>query len=201
MHSPHRGEHVVLVNAQPTPPLKLVGEHVEQDLRVRIRVHVPEVIAVDLKLQGIRIDEVAVVGKRDSVRRVDVEGLRFGGGVPARGGIAHVTDPHGALEREHVAGMEHVPNESAALALMQALTVPGDNAGRVLPAVLQRGEGVVEVLVDRRAGDDAYDGAHTRADRTWMPNLPPLLIRKHPIVTAPFLARGRGGTPPPRSIR
>jgi hypothetical protein len=36
----------------------------------------------------------------------------------------------------------------------------GDDAGRVLPAVLQQQQRVVDQLVDRRFGDDTDDAAH-----------------------------------------
>jgi hypothetical protein len=38
--------------------------------------------------------------------------------------------------------------------------VVGHDAGGVLAAVLQQQQPVVEHLVDRRMGDDAYDSAH-----------------------------------------
>ena len=109
----------------------------------------PQIVPEDLELEGIRVDEVAVVGQRDAVGRIDVERLRFRRGVPARGRVAHVADAHGAVKRQHMAGAEHVPNESAALALMQAFPVPRHDARGILAPVLERGQGVIEILIDR----------------------------------------------------
>ena len=110
------------------------------------------------------IGEVAVVAETDAVRRVDVERLRLRGTVAPGGGVAHVTDAHVTFELEHVVLLEHVAHQAAALAHTQLpFARGGRNAGRILAAMLQHGEGVIETLIDGAGTNDTDDAAHGRS--------------------------------------
>ena len=139
---------------------QLAREHVEQHFRIGAGVEMTEVFADQhfRELGGVR--QVAVVPEADAVRRVDVERLRFGGGVAARGRIAHVADADVALQAQHVALLEDVAHQAVLLAHEQLAVVAGHDAGGVLAAVLQHRQRVIDLLIDRRVPDDADDSAH-----------------------------------------
>ena len=65
-----------------------------------------------------------------------------------------------AGEVAHVPRAEHVLHEPGSLEHVEHRTFAGRDAGRVLAAVLQQQQAVVEQLVDRRVRDDADDAAH-----------------------------------------
>ncbi len=71
-----------------------------------------------------------------------------------------MTDAHIAMQAQHVPGMEHITHQAVVLAQVQSLTVAGDDACSILPAVLQYGQAVIQRLVDRTAGNDADNAAH-----------------------------------------
>ena len=71
-----------------------------------------------------------------------------------------MADADVAAQLEHVVAREHVAHESRALVQAQAIAVDGRDAGRVLAAVLQHGQRVVERRRDFRFSDDADDSAH-----------------------------------------
>ena len=101
----------------------LVGEHVEQHLRVALRAQVPREEGLGA-LQGppqlLRVGEVAVVYQVDAERRVDEEGLRLGGRGRAGGRVAHVAEPHGALEGvDGLLVAEDVGDEAVGLVLVE----------------------------------------------------------------------------------
>ena len=144
-------------------PLELQRQHVEQHLGIGVGVDVAEIELEELALQRLAVGQVAVVRERDAERRVDVERLRLElRGRAARGRIAAVADADVAEEVAHVARAEHVAHVAARLVHVERRAVVGDDAGGVLAAVLQQQQPVVEHLVDRRVGDDAYDSAHVR---------------------------------------
>ena len=86
----------------------------------------------------------------DAVGRVDVERLRLGRAVAAGRRVAHVADADVALQLQHVPLLEHVAHQAVVLAQEQRALVLGHDARRVLAAVLQHGQRVVDLLVDRR---------------------------------------------------
>ena len=49
-----------------------------------------------------------------------------------------MADPHRAQQLEHVLLLEYVTNHPVVLVEAEAAIILGDDAGRVLPAVLQR---------------------------------------------------------------
>jgi hypothetical protein len=57
--------------------LQLQRKHVQQHFRIGIGIDVTKVELKKLALQRLAVGQIAVVGKRDAERRVDVERLRL----------------------------------------------------------------------------------------------------------------------------
>ena len=141
--------------------LQLASEHVQHHLGVAARVGVAHVLRRKLALEVARVREVAVVHEHDAVRGVHVEGLSLELVLGfAAGGVAHVPEADAAHERAHVAGAEGLLDHALALAHMDVRTVEGRDARRILAAVLQEPQRVVDLLVDARSRGDADDAAH-----------------------------------------
>ena len=155
----HRVEDRVRVELERMGAGELAGEDVEQQLGIRLRVDVAELLPKHRLAQLTGVDQVAVVRQGDTVGGIDVERLCLVGGFASRGRIADVPDAHRAPERVHVVRLEHVAHHSVALALTDR-PVAGHDAGRVLPAMLQRGERVDQILADVGTSDDSDDPAH-----------------------------------------
>ena len=96
----------------------------------------------------------------DAVGRVDVERLRLGGFRATGRRVANVTDTHVARQAQHVARVEHVTDEAVGPALLQSLLAPGDDASRILTAVLHHRQAIVERLVDGVPANDSDNAAH-----------------------------------------
>ena len=64
------------------------------------------------------------------------------------------------MQRAHVARAERLAHLPARLRHVEDGAVGGGDAGRVLAAVLQQEQAVVDLLVDGLGGDDADDAAH-----------------------------------------
>ena len=111
-----------------------------------------------LELDG--VGQVAVMGQGDTERRVDVERLRLGGIGTAGGRITDMADPDIAGQVAHVAGADHIADQAVVLAQEQAAEVAGDDARRILAAMLQYGETVEKALVDRATSRDTDNSAH-----------------------------------------
>ena len=73
-------------------------------------------------------------------------------------------DADTAPEGIHVARLEDVAHQPVGLALVN-LQIAGEDARGVLPAMLKRGEGVVQVLIDVSPADDTDNSAHRRRVR------------------------------------
>ena len=63
-------------------------------------------------------------------------------------------------ELAHVARAEHVAHVALSLVHVEHVAFARDDAGRVLAAMLQEHQAVVEQLVDRRLRDGADESAH-----------------------------------------
>ena len=151
MHARDRRKHLVGVELGARHlRLQLVRQHVDKQLGVAVGVEVASVDIEKFAGEFARVREVAVVHEDDAVRRVDVEGLRLfftGCRTPRR--VPHVPQAEGAQQAAHVAravGLAHLP---LGLHHVQHAPFGGGDAGRVLPAMLQQGEGVVDLLSDR----------------------------------------------------
>ena len=101
--------------------------------------------------------------EHDAVGRVHVEGLRlFFAGCRALRRVAHMAEADVAEERPHVARAERLAHLPLRLGDVEdAVALGGRDAGRVLPAMLQQQERVVDLLVDRAAARPS------RRFRTW----------------------------------
>src|SRR5687767_8004889 len=114
------------------------------------------------KLCGIR--EIAVVRKANAVRRIDVKRLCLSGSaVATRCWIARVANADVTFQLQHVVLLEDVPDQATALAHVELAFAGRGDARRVLPAVLQYRQSVVEPLIDRPGSDDANNSTHSRA--------------------------------------
>ena len=138
----------------------------------------PQILAKEIVLELLGVGEIAVVPEHDAERRIHVERLRFGGGPRrARSGIARMRDARVAAERAHVARAEYVAHHAAALVHVEGRAFGRDDAGRVLAAMLQHQEPVVQDLVHSAASDYTEYSAHR------------CLSRKRCIATNPAAAR------------
>ena len=137
-----------------------LAKYVQENLGVRLGVHVTQIVSKHLLAERLGIDEVAVVGKRDPVGGIDVEGLCFLRRLASRGRIADVPDAHAPAQRLHVMRVWKTSRTSPLALRWWTLRSQVNDAGRVLPAMLERGERVVQVLIDVPPADDSDDTAH-----------------------------------------
>ena len=153
VHSGDRIEDVVYGQVQRVGVLadglaQLVSEHVEQHFAVGLGVHMAQVLGIDLLVQLGGVGEVAVVCQHDAKGGADVKGLGFGGAAcVACGGIAHMGDARVAVQIAHVAGAEHFAHHAFAFVHVEIAVLRGYDACRVLPAVLQHLQAVIQELV------------------------------------------------------
>ncbi len=141
--------------------LQLVRQHVDQQLGVGVGVEVPTIDVEQLVGEFARVGQVAVVHQHDAVRRVHVERLSLLlllGVAPC--GIAHVAQAHRAEQAAHVAGAVRLAHLALGLLHVDDAAVGGRDARRILAAMLQQGERVVDLLIDGARRDDADDAAH-----------------------------------------
>ena len=143
--------------------LDFMREHVEQHFRIGIGVDVAAVVLEHLFLELFPVGQVAVVGQRDAERCVDVERLRFFLARRTGGRVTAVADARVALQRTHITGTEHVAHQAVGLVHGEHAAVIGSDTCRVLAAVLQQQQCVIQQLVDRLMGDDADDATHVDA--------------------------------------
>ena len=139
---------------------QLAGQHIQQHFGIRTGVQVPAIFANQHFGQFGGVGQIAVVAEADAVGRVDEKRLRFGGGVAAGGGIADMADADVALQRQHVAMLEHIPHQAGLLAQEQLAFVEGHDAGGILAAMLQHRQRVIDLLIGRRVADDSDDSTH-----------------------------------------
>ena len=100
--------------------------------------------------------------KRQTVRGIHVQRLRQGGTAAAGGGIAHMGDAHLAGKAVHMAWTKNVLDQPVVLAQIQLAVIAGHNAGRVLAAMLQYRQGVIQTQADVPARYNAYQTTHDR---------------------------------------
>jgi hypothetical protein len=71
-----------------------------------------------------------------------------------------VPETYVPAQAQHVAALEHVTDETIALARMQPPVLFGHDACGILAAVLQHRQRVVQALVDRFLADYSDDSTH-----------------------------------------
>ena len=121
-----------------------LGEEVEDDLDVAVGIEEPVLVPVELVAELPVIGHVAVVGHDDAEGRVELEGLGVLAAAAADRRVAGVADADRAREALDGLGREDVVDEAVALLGVEA-AVEGDDAGRVLAAVLDGQQALVEV--------------------------------------------------------
>ena len=162
MHAAHGGEHINRTQRQAAGGFfELVGQHVEQHFRVAVGVDVAVVGVEQLGFELGRVGQVAVVRKHQAKRRVDIKRLRlvFAEGV-ARRRVTHLPQTDIARQGAHVAGTENVAHHALGLVHEKLAPELRDDARRVLPAMLQQQEAVVNELIDRSVTDNTNYSAH-----------------------------------------
>jgi hypothetical protein len=79
-----------------------------------------------------------------------------------------MTDTHITMQAQHVSRVEGITHQAVTLAEVQMAAVTGHNACRILAAVLQYRQAVIDLLVDWPVGHDADDAAHNLLPDAWI---------------------------------
>jgi len=108
------------------------------------------------------IGQVAVVAEADAVGRIHVEWLRIVGVVRAGRRVTHVSDADVAAQFDHVLLLEDIAHQARVLAHVELARLAGHDAGRILTAVLQDGQRIVDSLIHGTDPDHSDDTAHVR---------------------------------------
>ncbi len=66
-------------------------------------------------------------------------------------------------QAKHMPGAKDIPHQTIALALLQTVRAPGHDAGRILAAMLENGERIVNRLIDGTLRNDTDNAAHQSA--------------------------------------
>jgi hypothetical protein len=101
------------------------------------------------------------VRQGDAERRIDVKRLSFGGIGAAGGGVADMADADVAVQIAHVAGADHIADQTVILAQKQATAVTSHNARCVLSPMLQHSQAVEQALIDCATPRNTDDSAHS----------------------------------------
>ena len=162
MHAAHGGKDIDGAQRQAARGFfKLVRQHIEQHFRVAVGVDVAMVGVEQLGLEHGRVGQVAVVREHQAEWCVDIKGLRlvFAEGVTRRR-VTHLPQTDIARQCAHVAGAENVAHHALGLVHEKFTTQLRDDARRVLPAVLQQQEAVIDQLINRSVTDNTNYSAH-----------------------------------------
>ena len=162
MHTAHGGKHINGLERQAARGFfELVREHIEQHFRVAVGVDVAMVGGEQFGLEHGRIGQVAVVREHQTEGRVDIKGLRFvfAEGV-ARRRVTHLAQADIARQGAHVARAKNVAHHALGLVHEKFTVQLRDDARRVLPAVLQQQEAVIDQLINRSVTDNTNYSAH-----------------------------------------
>ena len=134
-------------------------DQVHEHFAVRGRLE-DRALLLELGAHCLGVGQVAVVADRErALGVVDGEGLRVAQGRAAGGGVAHVADGDAARELADLLGAEDVLHQAHGAVGEEALAVAGDDAGRLLPAVLQGVEAEVGDVGGLAVAVDAEDAA------------------------------------------
>ena len=88
---------------------KLVRQHIEQHFRIALGINMAMVCHKQLRLQRVRVGQIAVVHEHDPKRRVNIKRLRlFFAERIACSWITHLAQTAITRQRAHIAGAEHV---------------------------------------------------------------------------------------------
>ncbi len=141
--------------------LQLVGQHIEQHLRVAFCVDVAVIDREKLGLQGCRVGEIAVVHQHQAERRVHIErlGLLFAVGITG-GGVTHLPQAQMPWQGSHIARAKHIAHHPFGLVHEKLLPHLRDDTRSILPPMLKQEQAVIDQLVDRGIADDTKNTAH-----------------------------------------
>ncbi len=166
MHAGNGFKDVILIGLQLTLGLQLVGKHVEQHLGVRVGVDMTQVGFEKLFAELVRVGQVAVVGQGNTVGRVHIERLGERRARAARRRIAHVADTDIAHQPLHMTGPENVFHQAVGLLLSQLAAVTGHDTRRILAAMLEYGQRVIELQIDIAFTHNTHNAAHRKTTFT-----------------------------------
>jgi hypothetical protein len=155
--------HILGIDPHLAQYLQFMSEDVEQDLRIRGGVDMAQILPIEILLQLLGIGQVSVMSQGDSIGGVDVERLRLRRRGATSGRVTHMTDAAVTPQIDHVPGTEHILHQTIALAQMEALSVLGNDARRILPAMLKYQQRVVYGLIYRALPEDSDDTTHYQA--------------------------------------
>ena len=69
-------------------------------------------------------------------------------------------DAHVAAQPQHVALVKYIAHQAVTLASAKRAVSVGGDSGRILPAVLQHGQRIINCLVNRLLADDSDYSTH-----------------------------------------
>ena len=75
-------------------------------------------------------------------------------------GVAHLAQAHVTGQGAHITRSKHIAHHALGLVHEKLASLLGDDAGRILPAVLQQQQAVINQLVDGGLADNANYAAH-----------------------------------------
>src|SRR5690606_11092465 len=140
--------------------LQLVRKNVQQHFGIRTGCEVAAVFPRQEVGELVEIREVAVVRQANAIRRVHVERLCLGSVRTSGGRVAHVTQAHIAGQLQHIALAEDIADKAVAFPDLQSCFARGDDTGRVLAAMLQHRQRIVDRLVDRALTNYSDNATH-----------------------------------------
>ena len=91
-----------------------------------------------------RVGEIAIVSQAQTVRRINIKGLRQGRAGTACRGVSDMTDTHIASQSLHVPRPKDILDQSIVLAQIQFAIVTRGNTCGILPAMLQYSQRIVQ---------------------------------------------------------
>ena len=75
MHTRYGSENILGLRLHLVPALELMGEHVQQNLGVRVCIYVPQVFFEKVAAQLFRVGKIAVVSERETIGTIHIKGL------------------------------------------------------------------------------------------------------------------------------
>ncbi len=73
-----------------------------------------------------------------------------------------MADTHVTRQTQHMAGMKHIAHQTVVLAQVQTAVFTGHDARRILAAVLQYRQAVIQSLIHRVLSHNANDSTHLK---------------------------------------
>ena len=121
-----------------TEIIQLAGEDIEQNFGIGGGVDVAAFFFKQLLTQLVGIGQVAIMGQRNAVGRVNVKRLRFRSAGTACRWVTDVANPHISLHTLHVARFEHIAHQPVSFTQTEAvICINGDDARGILPTMLK----------------------------------------------------------------